>query len=53
VRARLADAEPLTGADREQVIDTVRQSLETFLAPAESNPAPPVAGPLTEAEVSP
>ncbi|MBT9598211.1 MAG: alternate F1F0 ATPase, F1 subunit alpha [Vitreoscilla sp.] len=50
---RLADDDQLTDADREQVIQAVRQSLATFLAQAESNPAPPVAGPETEPKESP
>ncbi len=42
---RLAGAEALTDADREQVTEAARQTLATFLAEQESNPAPPASDP--------
>jgi F-type H+-transporting ATPase subunit alpha len=50
VGERLAAADRLTDADREQVTEAARKALATFLVPAESNPAPPAAGPETEAK---
>ncbi len=44
VGERLAGAEALTDADREQVTETARLALATFLAEQESNPAAPPSG---------
>jgi F-type H+-transporting ATPase subunit alpha len=45
---RLAAADQLTDADREQVTAAARQALAPFLVPAESTPAPPGAEPETQ-----
>lgn len=45
---RLAAADQLNDADREQVTEIARLALATLLVQADSNPAPPATGPETE-----
>ena len=53
VGERLAGAEALTDADRQQVTDAARQALATFLAKKESNLAAPSSRPPTSPEETP